>query len=84
MPDRAVELFVENPYWNVSNLAARLGVAFTTAQRTVDRLEKEGIAARVGDAKRNLVYHARAILDILDEPPKISASGAARRRRGRR
>jgi Fic family protein len=83
LPERALELFVENPFWSVNKLAARLEVAFTTAQRAIDRLESAGIVALVGDAKRNRVYCARAILEILDEPPKLTTGPAARRRKGR-
>jgi Fic family protein len=32
LPERAIDLFAENPYWTVNRLAARLGVAFTTAR----------------------------------------------------
>ena len=71
VPERALDLFVENPFWTVGRLAQRLGVAFTTAQRAVDRLEAAGIATLVSEAKRNRVYCARAILDILEEPPRL-------------
>src|SRR6266545_5868490 len=56
LPERSTELFAENPYWTVNSLAARLGVAFTTAQRAIDRLEAKGIVALAGPAKRNRVY----------------------------
>jgi DNA-binding Lrp family transcriptional regulator len=68
LPERAIELFAENPSWTVNKLAARLGVAFTTAQRAIDRLESLGIVALVSDAKRNRVYCARAMIEILEEP----------------
>jgi len=70
-PEQALDLFAENPYWGVSRLAERLNVAFTTAQRTIDRLESAGIVALVGEAKRNRVYCAHGMLDILDEPPRV-------------
>ncbi len=69
LPEKAIELFVENPYWTVNRLAARLAVAFTTAQRAIDRLESAGIVALASEARRNRVYCARAILDVLEEPP---------------
>ena len=81
-PERALDLFAENPFWTVNKLAERLGVAFTTAQRAIDRLESAGIVALVGEAKRNRVYCARAILEILEEPPRLD--GSRPRRRGRR
>jgi Fic family protein len=82
LPERAIELFTENPYWTVNRLAARLGVAFTTAQRAIDRLEAAGIVALAGPAKRNRVYCARAILEVLEEPSRLDSGRP--RRRGRR
>lgn len=80
LPDRTLDLFAENPFWTVNTLAARLEVAFTTAQRAIDRLESAGIVALAGDAKRNRVYCARAILKILEEPPRLRAGGTSRKR----
>ncbi len=84
LPDRAIDLLAENPFWTVNRLAARLGVAFTTAQRAIDRLELAGIVVRAGEAKRNRVYCARAILGILEESlrPKASRAAPPRGRRG--
>ena len=77
-PEQAMDLFTENPYWSVSRLAERLHVAFTTAQRAIDRLESAGIVALAGEAKRNRVYCAQAILEVLDEPPRGDRRRAAR------
>lgn len=63
-------------------MAERLGVAFTSAQRAIDRLESADIVALEGEAKRNRVYCARALLAILEEPPKLPKQVAARRRKG--
>ena len=70
LPERTLDLFVENPFWTVRGVAERLDVAFTTAQRAIDRLEAVGVAARVGDGRRNRVYCAGPILDLLEEPPR--------------
>ncbi len=83
LPARALDLFVENPFWTVNRLADRLGVAFTTAQRAIDRLVAAEIVKLAGEAKRNRVYCARALLDILDEPPTLPGARSARGR-GRR
>src|SRR5207244_598298 len=48
LPERALDLFAENLFWGVSKLAARLDVAFTTAQRAIDRLQAAGIVALAG------------------------------------
>lgn len=79
LPERALDLFVENPFWSVTKLAERTGVAFTTAQRAIGRLESTGIVTLATEAKRNRVYCARALLDILEAP----AVGQTRRRGGR-
>ena len=80
-PQMALDLFVENPFWIVNRLAERLDVAFTTAQRAIDRLEAAGIVTRTGEARRNRVYCAREILEILEEPPVLPGDGAAERNR---
>ena len=79
-PERALERFVENPFWSAGRLAEGLGVAFTTAQRAIERLRSAGIVEPVGEAKRNRVYCARALLEILEEPPRLGADSAAPQR----
>jgi Fic family protein len=83
LPEKVIELFAENPFRTVNGLARRLNVAFTTAQRAIDRLESADIAALVGGARRNRVYCARALLDILEEPPKLPTATTARAHRRR-
>ena len=84
LPERALDLFTENPFWTVNKLAARLDVAFTTAQRAVHRLEGAGIVALAGAARRNRVYCARDILEILEEPPRLKRVRTTRPRGRRR
>jgi Fic family protein len=84
LPEKSIELLVENPYWTVRRLAERLGVAFTTAQRAIERLESEQIVVRASEARRNRLYCARSVLEILEEPAHIAAAGHSRTRRRRR
>lgn len=70
-PVRLVDLLAENPYWTVKGVAARLGVAFTTAQRAVDRLEQERILIRASAVRRGRIYCARKLLEILEEPARL-------------
>ena len=49
----------------------KLAVAFATAQRAIERLERARIVKRVGDAKRDRVYCATALLDILEESARL-------------
>ena len=67
-PEEALRLFVENPFWTVGGIAGELGVAYTTAQRAVERLQAAGIVSPVGAAKRNRVYCARDMLEVLEAP----------------
>ena len=73
LPERALDLSAENPFWTVGGLAKRLEVAFTTAQRAIDRLETVGVVTQLGTARLNRVYCARAILDVLEEPVRLTS-----------
>jgi len=44
-------------------------VAFTTAQHAIEHLECAGIVKKIGHARRDRVYCASALFDILEEPP---------------
>ena len=75
LPERTLDLFAENPFWTVGGIAERLEVAYTTAQRGINRLEAAGIVTRVGEGRRNRVYCAEAILDILEQPTALQPQG---------
>jgi len=68
-----VELLGANPFITTKATAEMLEIAFTTAQRTIERLERAGIVQQVGEAKRGRVYCANALLHILEEPARLSA-----------
>lgn len=71
MPLRMLDLLTANPYVTVKRAAERMEVAFTTAQRSVDRLRKVGVLSQVGQGKRDRVFCARPILRILEEPARL-------------
>lgn len=70
-PLRIVELLAENPFLTAKTAAEKLEVAFTTAQRAIRRLEDLGIVAQTGTAKRDRVYCAKELLEILEEPAQL-------------
>jgi hypothetical protein len=70
-PSRVVELLAANPFITIKGAAAKLDVAFTTGQRAIERLARLGIVKQMGDAKRDRLYCATALLDILEEPAKL-------------
>lgn len=72
VPAQLIDLLAENPFCTIKGVARRLRVAFTTAQRAVEKLERAKILARTSEARRDRIYCARAILDILEEPPRLS------------
>ena len=72
VPLELVDMIASNPFLTVKKAATQLGVAFTTAQRGVEKLEKAGVLRQVNEAKRDRVYCATAIFDILEEPARIT------------
>jgi Fic family protein len=67
-PLRMVDLLAANPFLPINQRCRQLNLAFTTAQRAIERLERNGIVQQVSDAKRDRVYCAQALLAILEEP----------------
>ena len=67
-PREVLRLFAENPFWSATGIAEELGVAYTTGLRAVERLQAAGIVSPVGSAKRNRVYCARDMLEVLEAP----------------
>jgi Fic family protein len=61
-----------NPYFTTKKITETLKVAFTTAQRSIGKLEKLGIVSQVSEGKRNRIYCATQLLDILEEPTKLT------------
>ena len=68
-----VERLAVNPYVTINKIAEDLGVAYSTAQRGIQKLEIANIIQKTSDNKRDKVYCASAILQILEEPTRISA-----------
>ena len=75
LPTALVDLLAENPFWTARRVADRLGVAFTSAQRAVEKLESLRILEQTAGGKRDRVYCATAIMRILDEPTNLGQSG---------
>lgn len=75
-PLALVDMLAANPYLTIKHAAKQLGVAFTTAQRAVERLESLSIVKEVSHSKRDRVYCAKAILNILEEPARLAGDPA--------
>jgi len=70
-PLRVVDLIAVNPFLTIRGAATQLELAFTTVQRAIERLQQSGIVQQVSGAKRDRVYCAQALLDILEEPANL-------------
>ena len=69
---RVVDLLAANPFLTITSVASQLKPAFTTAQRAIECLEQNDMVEQVSDAKRDRIYCARALLDILEEPAQLT------------
>lgn len=66
-----VDKLAINPYITAIKVAEDLGVAYTTAQRAIQRLESANIIKTTNDKRRDKIYCAASILSILEEPTQI-------------
>jgi Fic family protein len=67
-----LDVIAENPFITIKSAAKKLDVAFTTAQRAIDVLRTSKVLSETTDSKRDRVFCARALLDILEEPAKLT------------
>jgi Fic family protein len=68
VPGQIVELLAGNPFFTLRTAEKKLSVGYNTVARAVAVLEERGIVKLVGNRKRDRVFCARAILEILEEP----------------
>jgi Fic family protein len=78
VPLDILRLLEENPYCTVNRTAETLGIAFTTAQRGIDKLISLKVLKQIDTAKRNRLYCAQSIMNILDEPAAFRPAGPAK------
>jgi Fic family protein len=69
---RMVDMLGGNPFVTPRGAEKHLGIAYNTVMRAVRQLEKHGIIKEVSGAKRDRAYCARELLDILEEPARLS------------
>jgi len=68
---RMVDMLGANPFVTARGAEQRLGIAYNTAMRAIGQLEKLGIVKEVSGAKRDRVFCAKKLLDILEEPAQL-------------
>ncbi len=84
VPLQLIDLLGANPFLTPRETERRMGVAYNTVMRAVTVLEAGGVLTKVGDSKRDRVFCAQAILDILEEPARLMPEPAAARPRSTR
>lgn len=75
---RALPVLISQPAVTVQLLAERTGVTAPAAAHAVSQLVRAGVLAPAGDRKRNRVWIAGEVLDVLDD----FAQSSGRRQRG--
>lgn len=69
---RVVDLLGGNPFVTARSVEKKLAVAYNTATRALSQLEKGAIVKEVTGARRDRVYCAKSLLDILEEPARLT------------
>lgn len=77
IPTLLLDALAANPFLTITKASRDLGVAFTTVQRAMERLERQGVVKEISEAKRDRVYCAKALLDILEEPARLTPTETA-------
>ena len=74
VPLQLIELLGANPFLSPRATQHQLGISYNTVLRAIESLASGGVLTKIGDSKRNRVFCARAILDILEEPARLTAA----------
>ncbi len=73
IPNQLIDQLATNPFLTIKQTAETMKVSYTTIQRATEKLEALAIIRETSGGKRNRIYCAQDILNILEEPTKISA-----------
>lgn len=69
---KMIDQLAVNPYVTLKSMMNQFDIAYSTAQRNVQRLVSENILQQVGESKRDRVFCATSLLSILEEPTKLA------------
>jgi Fic family protein len=72
---RMIDMLGANPFATARGVEQRLGIAYNTAIRAIGQLEQQGIVKEISGAKRDRVFCAKKLLDILEEPAQLTPAG---------
>jgi Fic family protein len=69
---KLLDLIATNPFITPRGAEEKLGLAYNTVMRAIGQLEKIKVLREISEAKRDRVYCAKVILDILEEPARLT------------
>ena len=69
-----LDLLGSNPFLTPRGAEQRLKMAYNTIMRAIGQLQEQGIITATTTAKRARVFCAKALLDILEEPARLSSN----------
>ncbi len=72
---RALRVALANATTLVGKLAGEGKRLFNTVMRALGQLEKRGIVKETSGGRRDRVYCAKALLDILEKPAQLQPAG---------
>lgn len=72
VPVLIVQHLAVNPFLATNKIAEELKIAYSTAQRSINKLEEAKIIKVISSSKRNKIFCATEILEILEEPTRIN------------
>lgn len=67
-----LDMIGANPFLTPRGAKQELNLAYNTVMRAIGQLEKLKVLKEVSEAKRDRVYCAKPILDILEEPARLT------------
>jgi len=66
---QVVDQIFEHPSTSIATIVDRIGISFPTAQRLIDRLVSDKVLTEMTGQRRNRVYLATEIVNILEADP---------------
>jgi Fic family protein len=69
---RMIDLLGANPFLTPRGAEQKLNLAYNTVMRAIGQLRDQGIVITATEAKRDRVFCAKALLDILEEPARLT------------
>jgi hypothetical protein len=73
-----IDLLGGNPFVTPRGVEQKLGLACNTIMRAIGQLQEHGIVAAASEAKRDRVFCAKALFDILEEPARLTPAEPVR------